>query len=157
MPVAASSGVCSQRLRWERSARAKATTKPIRIAGMTICRCWIVGVPKRPMFSFAQSKQKRWVSFAWQRSPTSRLRKKSPPTSPAAASTSGLLMRSLHGRLFLALRFRRGEELGNDLNREDAVDPALVVDDRGVLGLVLEEVGEGVAHHVVALQHRAQG
>src|SRR3954447_4090334 len=124
---------------------------------MTICRCWTVGVPKRPMFSFAQSKQKRWVSLAWQRSPTFRSRKKLSPTCPpAAAASSGLLMRPLHRGVFVAFGLRRAEELGDDLDREDAVDPAFAVDHRRVLGLVLEEVGERVAHHVVGLEDRAQ-
>src|SRR5215213_2810475 len=156
MPVAASSSGCSQRARWASSASAKATTKPITRAGMTICRCWTVGVSKRSMFSLAQSKQKTCWVCAWQRSPTSRSLKKSLPTSPEAASTRGLIMRPLRRRGFLALGLRRGEELGDDLDREDAGDAAGVVDHRRVLGLVLEQVGEGVAHHVVKLEHRAE-
>src|SRR6476659_7420991 len=101
------------------------------------------------MFSLAQSQQKRWVSWAWHGSvPLLRSRKKSPPTSPAAIS-SGLLMGPLHRRVLVALCLRRGEELGDDLDREDAVDPALAVDHRRVLRLSLQQVGEGVAHHVV--------
>src|SRR5215203_1586351 len=104
------------------------------------------------MFSFAQSKQKRWVSFAWHGSvPLSRSRKKSPPTSPAAASSATLLTGPLHRWVLVRLRLRRGEELGDDLDREDAGDPAPVVDHGGVLGLVLEQIGEGVPHHVVEL------
>src|SRR5215207_2383612 len=137
MPVAARSGGCNQRLRWARSASAKATTKPMTIAGMTICRCWTVGVPKRSMFSLAQSKQKTWSGCAWQRSPTSRSLKKSPPTLPAAATSVGLVMGPLHRWVLVRLRLRRGEELGDDLDREDAGDPASVVDHGGVLGLVL--------------------
>src|SRR6476469_10150614 len=102
------------------------------------------------MFSFAQSKQKSWDSSAWQGSvPLSRSLKKSPPTCPAAASSSGLAMRPLHRGVLVALGLRRGEELGDDLDREDAGDAATVVDHRRVLGLALEQVGEGVAHHVV--------
>src|SRR4051794_24497252 len=156
MPVAASSGGCSQRVRWASSASAKATTKPMISAGMTICRCWTVGVPKRSMLSFAQSKQKTCWVCAWQRSPTSRSLKKSSPTFPAAANSTGLAMRPLHRGRFLALGLRRGEELGDDLDRENAGDAAGVVDHRRVLGLVLEQVGEGVAHHVVELEHRPQ-
>src|SRR3954465_9674787 len=107
------------------------------------------------MFSLAQSKQKTLGGGAWQRSPTSRLRKKSPPTS-AAAIGSGLLMRALHRRVLVALRLRRGEELGDDLDREDAGDLSLSVDHRRVLGLVLQQVGKRVAHHVVEFKHRAQ-
>src|SRR5215203_203625 len=110
------------------------------------------------MFSFAQSKQKRWVSSAWHGSvPLSRSRKKSPPTSPAAASSAALVMRPLDGAVLVRLRLRRGEELGDDLDREDTGNPTPVVDHGGVLGLVLEEVGEGVPHHVVELEDGAEG
>src|SRR3954453_4262082 len=144
----ASSGACSQRVRWAINASAKAIAKPIRIAGMTICRCCSVGVPKRSMFSFAQSKQKMWPASPWQGLPPSRSRKKPPPPSPAAM-TSGLLMRPLHRRLLVDPRLRRGEELGDDLDREDAGDPTLAVDHRRILRLALQQVGECVAHHVV--------
>ena len=58
--------------------------------------------------------------------------------------------------MLLGLRLRRGEELGDDLDREDAVDPALVVDHRRVLRLALEQVGERVAHDVVAVEQRPE-
>src|SRR5829696_1807403 len=109
------------------------------------------------MFSVAQSKQKTLGGGAWQGSVSEvRSLKKSPPTSPAAASESRSIMRSLRCLLLVALRLRRAEELGDDLDREDAGDPAFAVDHRRVLRLRLQEVGEGVAHNVVALQHRAQ-
>src|SRR5215212_3901576 len=109
------------------------------------------------MFSLAQSKQKRWDASAWQGSvPLSRSLKKSPPTCPAAARRNGSVMRPLHGGVLVVLGAGGGEELGDDLDREDAGDAARVVDHRRVLGLALEEVGERVAHHVVELEHRSE-
>src|SRR5215218_5239706 len=101
------------------------------------------------MCSFAQSQQKN-LSVAWQ-GRVSELRSwmKPLPTSPTAASSAGLAMRPLHGAVLLRLRPGRFEELGDDLDREHAVDPAFVVDHGRVLGLALEQVGEGVAHDVV--------
>src|SRR6478735_7935636 len=108
------------------------------------------------MFSFAQSQQKN-LSVAWQgRVAELRSWMKPLPTSPTAASSAGLAMGALHGAALLGLRLRRFEELGDDLDREHAVDPAFVVDHRRVLGLALQQVGKRVAHHVVALEHRAQ-
>src|SRR6478609_861518 len=108
------------------------------------------------MCSFAQVKQKS-LSVAWQ-GRVSELRSwMNPlPTSPTAASSAGLPMGTLHGAVLLRLRLRRFEELGDDLDREDAVDPAFVVGHGGVLGLALEQVGESVAHDVVAVEQRAQ-
>src|SRR5690242_15630407 len=108
------------------------------------------------MLSLAQSQQKRWVSEAWQpRFPSVRFFRKSPPTSPTAAS--GIPSRELfigpdlglavgvagtfHGALFFGLGDRGGEELGDDLDREDADDAAVVADHRRVHRLALEEVG----------------
>src|SRR6476646_3194187 len=109
------------------------------------------------MFSFAQPKQKTWSGCAWHGSVSLvRSLKKSPPTCPAAASRKGLAMRPLHGRVLVALGVGRGEELGDDLDREDADYAPLVVDHRRVLSLALEQVGERVAHHVVELQHRPE-
>src|ERR1044071_9849683 len=107
------------------------------------------------MFSRAQSRQKRWLGFAWQ-GRVSELRSwmKPLPTSPTAAITPPLAMRPLHGAVLLGLRLRRFEELGDDLDREHAGNPPFVIDDRGVLGLALEQVGEGVAHDVVELEQR---
>ena len=62
-------------------------------------------------------------------------------------------MGALHGAVLLRFRLWRFEELGDDLDREHAVDPAFVVDHGGVLRLALEQVGEGVAHDVVAVDH----
>src|ERR1044071_1942799 len=104
------------------------------------------------MCSDAQSQQKS-LSVAWQGS-VSELRSwmKPLPTSPTAARGIPLPMWPLRRRALLGLRLGRGEELGDDLDREDAVDAAFVVDHGGVLGLALEQVGERVAHHVVAVQ-----
>src|SRR5215203_4450858 len=102
------------------------------------------------MFSAAQSKQNTFGGGAWQGSVSAlRSLKKSPPTSPAAASASQLPMRPLHRRVLAGLRLGRAEELGDDLDREDAGDAAVAVDHRRVLRLRLQEVGERVAHHVV--------
>src|ERR1700712_3747393 len=98
----------------------------------------------------AQSQQKRGLEVAWQgRLSAVRSWKKPSPTWPAAASRKGLAMGALHGAVLLGLRLRRFEELGDDLDREHAVDPTFVVDHGRVLGLALEQVGEGVAHDVV--------
>src|ERR1044071_1257151 len=113
------------------------------------------------MCSSAQSKQKS-VEVAWQGSVAEvRSWKKSSPTSPTAANGSAsdarLVMWALHRAMLLFLCLRRGEELGDDLDREDAVDPALMVDHGRILGLALKQVGQRVAHHVVAIQQRAEG
>src|SRR3954454_625190 len=109
------------------------------------------------MFSLAQSQQKN-LSVAWQgRVPELRSWMKPLPTSPTAArGRARLAMGPLHGAVLLALRLWRFEELGDDLDREDAVDPALVVDHGRVLGLALEQIGEGVAHDVVAVEQGAE-
>src|SRR3954453_149391 len=107
------------------------------------------------MFSRAQSQQKRWLFFAWQSCPVRSLMNPS-PTSPTAATSAGLVMRALHRAELVLLRLRRAEELGDDLDREPAGDPAGGVGHRRVLGLALEQVGEGVAHDVLRVEHRAQ-
>ena len=61
-----------------------------------------------------------------------------------ARSAAGVLLRQ---------RLIGGEELRDDLDREDAGNPPLGVHDGRVAGLGLEQVGEGVAHHVVELDH----
>src|SRR4051812_34593732 len=107
------------------------------------------------MFSEAQSQQKRWLGRAWQGrvSPVRSLRNPS-PTSPTAASGAPIkalfigpdlglavgLARPLHRAVLVGLGLRRGEELGDDLDREDAGDGAVVVDHRRVHRLALEEV-----------------
>src|SRR3982750_561286 len=78
------------------------------------------------------------------------------PTSPTAASVVRLAMWPLRRRVLLGLRRRRGEELGDDLDREDPVDAAFVIDHGGVLSLALQQVGEGVAHHVIAVEQRPE-
>src|SRR5689334_13544902 len=79
------------------------------------------------------------------------------PTSPTAASIAGLATGPLHRAVLLSLCLWRAEELGDDLDREHAGDPPLVVDHRRVLGLSLEQIGESVAHDVVAVEQGAQG
>src|SRR6476660_5376814 len=108
------------------------------------------------MCSDAQSQQKS-LSVAWQ-GRVSELRSwmKPLPTSPTAATRTALAMWSLHRAVLLDFRLWRAEELGDDLDREHAVDSALVVHHRRVLGLALEQVGEGVAHDVVAVEQRAE-
>src|SRR5882672_2758795 len=110
------------------------------------------------MLCLAQSKQKSLLGSPWQGSVSEvRSWKKPLPTSPTAASgSSRLSMWPLHRAALLGLRLRRGEELGDDLDREDAGDPSLVVGHRRVLGLPLEQVGEGIAHHVVEVEQRPQ-
>src|SRR6478752_8834825 len=108
------------------------------------------------MLSLAQSKQKS-LSVAWQGSVSLvRSLKKDSGSSPAAARGRAQLLirllsaqRPLRRAALLDLRRRRDEELGDDLDREDAVDPPVAVGDRRVLGAGLEDVGERVAHHVV--------
>src|SRR4051812_8512021 len=107
------------------------------------------------MFSLAQSQQKKLLESAWQ-GRVSELRSwMNPlPTSPTAANSPGLTMGTFHGAVLLALRLGRFEELGDDLDREHAVDPPFGIDDSGVLGLALEQVGERIAHDVVAVEQR---
>src|SRR6476620_4596106 len=109
------------------------------------------------MCSLAQSQQKSLL-VAWQGS-VSEVRSwmKPLPTSPTAASVrAGLATGPLHCTVLLGFRLGRFEELGDDLDREDAVDPALGVGDGRVLGLALEQVGEGVAHDVIAVEQRTE-
>src|SRR5260221_9803813 len=110
------------------------------------------------MLSFAQSKQKSLLVSAWQGSVSEvRWWKKLLPTSPTAASGSRWLFTgTLHRSALLGLRLGRGEELGDDLDREDAGNPALVINHRRVLCLALQQVGERIAHHVVTVEQRPE-
>src|SRR6476469_6788762 len=82
------------------------------------------------MLSLAQSKQKS-LSVAWQGSVSLvRSLKKDSGSSPAAARGRAQLLirllpaqRPLRRAALLDLRRRRAEDLGDDLDREDAVDP----------------------------------
>ncbi len=58
--------------------------------------------------------------------------------------------------MLVVLGGRGAEELGDDLDREDAVDPPSRVDHGSVLRLALEQVGERIAHDVVAIEDRPQ-
>src|SRR6187551_680049 len=157
-PVPSRNGGLSQRWRCASSANAKATAKPRTTEIATSSTCWTAGETYSPMLSFAQPKQKR-ASPDWHGSVSEvRSLKKPSPTSPTAASGSAstLVMRTLHGAVLLDLCVRRGEELGDDLDREHAVDPPFAIGDRCILRLSLEQVGERVAHHVVAIEQRTQ-
>src|SRR5919106_3891200 len=70
-------------------------------------------------------------------------------SSVASRFIRALGQRALGGRVLVAERVGGAEELGDDLDREHAGDPALGVDGRRVLRLGLEQVGQRVAHHVV--------
>src|SRR5436305_8590981 len=108
------------------------------------------------MCSPAQSQQKILL-VAWQGSVSEVRSWMNPlPTSPTAASVVTLAMWPLRCRVLLGLGLGRGEELGDDLDREHAVDAAFVVDHGGVLGLTLQQVGEGIAHDVVAVEQWAE-
>src|SRR3954466_571989 len=108
------------------------------------------------MCSPAQCQQKSLL-VAWQGSVSEVRSWMNPlPTSPTAASVVALAMRPLRRRVLLGLGLGRAEELGDDLDREDAVDAAFVVDHGGVLSLALQQVGERVAHDVVAIEQRAE-
>ena len=56
--------------------------------------------------------------------------------------------RALGRRVLVRQRVGRDQELRDDLDREDAGDAPLAVDDRRVTALGLQQIGEGVAHDV---------
>src|ERR1700742_2363916 len=106
------------------------------------------------MWWIAQLPQKRWLGLATQPSVSLVRSLKNPsPTSPTAASgmasselfigadlrlsvgTQGPLDRAV----LVGLRLGRGEELGDDLDREDAGDAAVVVDHGRVHRLALQQ------------------
>src|SRR3954453_18137120 len=98
------------------------------------------------MWSIAHWPQNRWLSLAWQgRVLSVRSLKKSSPISPTAASAGwanasmALITRSLYRVVLVVFGVRRGEELGDDLDREDAGDHAAAVDHGGVLDAGLEQ------------------
>src|SRR4029077_20212837 len=137
IPVPVRSGHCRKRWRWAISAKAKAIAKPISTEITTSSNCCRAGVPKRLMCSVAQSQQKRCEGCAWHGSVLPvRLWKKLSPSSPTGASGManaalfigrGLArpvgaVGAFDGALFVGLRLRRGEILGDDLDREDADD-----------------------------------
>src|SRR4051812_48096710 len=116
------------------------------------------------MFSRAQSKQKSF-SVAWQGSVSlvRSWKNESGSSLPAAASGRAQLaiavlpaQRTLRRAVLLELRRRRAEELGDDLDREDAGDPSVAIDHRRVLGAALEHVGERIADDVVEFENRAE-
>src|ERR1700752_2194152 len=110
---------------------------------ITSSSCWRAGVPKLLMFSRAQSKQKRWLRCSTHAVPLRSLMKPL-PTSPTAASgrpASALVMGPIDRVVLLGLGDRGGEELGDDLDREDADDAAVVAGHRRVHRLALEQVG----------------
>src|SRR4051812_40211883 len=99
------------------------------------------------MCSVAQFQQKRWEGRAWEGSVSPvRSWKKPSSTWPTAASGTPIsalfiggdlarpfgAMGPLGGSALVDLRVRRGEVLGDDLDREDADDAAIVVDHRRV-------------------------
>src|SRR6185295_19003878 len=103
------------------------------------------------MLFLAQSKQKILFGSSWQAPPRS-LDSIAAMGRAGALNTVGPLGRALE----VVFGGRGAEEVGDDLDREDAVDLAPRVDQRRVLGLALEHVGESVAHDVVAVEHRSQ-
>src|SRR5690349_2564392 len=109
----------------------------------------MVGVSYRSRFSRAQSKQNSAFGFSWQAPPRSR---NSIAASSASLTRAPFALRSLAltvpGDLARSLRAHwplrrtelvlfgggRAEEVGDDLDREDARDPAVGIDHRRVLG-----------------------
>ena len=127
----ARSGGCSQRWRWARTASAKAIAKPISdrdhdqlelLQGRASRsgRC----CSRRPV----PAEEVAVLCLAGQRAPV-RSWKNPSPTSPAAASDASTRRLSSCGRsaarVLVDLGLRRGEELGDDLDREHAGDAAV--------------------------------
>ena len=124
----------------------------------TSSRCWSVGV-RSGRCCPSPSRSRRACPCAWQgrvseRVPDCRLR----PPARRAGRASDCRGHSPSGRSAApcssVFASRRAEELGDDLDREHAGDPAVAVGHRRVLRLALEQVGERVAHHVVEVEHR---
>src|SRR6476659_5341059 len=70
------------------------------------------------------------------------------------AIAGALLMGPLRSRVLVGACLGRGEELGDDLDGQDALDPPLVIRHRRVLRLGLQQVCEGVAQHVIGVEER---